>query len=93
LPGKIRSGATFADATAEYLRYCEQDRGCEASTLRDYRSNVNAHLLPAFSAQLLEAIAAEAIDAWRGSLTGPSSRTKNKLLVVMGGVMRRAQHV
>jgi integrase len=89
----IRSGATFADAAAEYLRYCEQDRGCKPSTLRDYRSNLNAHLLPAFSAQPLEAITAEAIDAWRGSVTGLSSRTKNKLLVVMGGVMRRAQHV
>jgi integrase len=93
LPGMIRSDATFADAAAEYLRYCEQDRGCKPSTLRDYRSNLNAHLLPAFSAQPLEAITAEAIDAWRGSVTGLSSRTKNKLLVVMGGVMRRAQHV
>ena len=34
-----------------------------------------------------------AIDVWRGSLTGLSSRTKNKLLVVMHGVFRRAQHV
>jgi integrase len=93
LPGMIRSGATFADAAAEYLRYCEQDRACKPSTLRDYRSNLNAHLLPAFGGQPLEAITPEAIDAWRSSLTGLSSRTKNKLLVVMGGVMRRAQHV
>jgi integrase len=93
LPGTIRSGATFADAAAEYLRYCEHDRGCKPSTLRDYRSNLRAHLLPAFGGRPLEAITPEAIDAWRGSLTGLSSRTRNKLLVVMGGVMRRAQHV
>ena len=93
LPGMTRSGATFADAAAEYLRYCEHDRGCKPSTLRDYRSNLEAHLLPAFGAQPLEAISAGAIDAWRNSLDGLSSRTKNKLLVVMGGVMRRAQHV
>jgi len=93
LPGLVRTGATFADAAAEYLRYSEQDRGCKPSTLRDYRSNLDAHLLPAFGEQPLEAITPDAIDAWRGSLTGLSSRTKNKLLVVMGGVMRRAQHV
>jgi integrase len=93
LPGMIRSGATFADAAAEYLRYCEQDRGCKPSTLRDYRSNLDAHLLPAFGEQPLEGITSDAIDAWRSSLMGLSSRTKTKLLVVMGGVMRRAQHV
>jgi integrase len=93
LPGLVRSGATFADAAAEFLRYAEQDRGCKPSTLRDYRSNLEAHLLPTFGATELESISPAAIDAWRGSLAGLSSRTKNKLLVVMGGVMRRAQHV
>lgn len=47
LPGMVHTGATFADAAAEYLRYCEIDRGCKPSTLVDYRSNMNAHLLPA----------------------------------------------
>ncbi len=93
LPGLVRTGVTFADAAAEFLRYAEQDRGCKPSTLRDYRSNLEAHLLPAFGSLELESISPTAIDAWRGSLTGLSSRTKNKLLVVMGGVMRRAQHV
>jgi integrase len=93
LPGMTRCGAPFADAAAEYLRYCEHDRGCKPSTLRDYRSNLDAHLLPAFGDQPLEGISAEAIDAWRNSLAGLSNRTSNKLLVVMGGVMRRAQHV
>jgi hypothetical protein len=64
LPGMIRSGATFADAAAEYRRYCEQDRGCKPSTLRDYRSNLDAHLLPAFGGQPLEVITPEVIDAW-----------------------------
>jgi integrase len=48
LPGLVRTGATFADAAAEYLRYPEQDRGCKPSTLRDYRSTIAAHLLPGF---------------------------------------------
>jgi hypothetical protein len=32
LPGPVRTGVTFADAAAEYLRYCEQDRGFSVST-------------------------------------------------------------
>jgi integrase len=93
LPGQVRTGATFADAAAEFLRYAEQDRACKPSTLRDYRSNLDAHLLPAFGAQPLESISVEAIDTWRGALPGLSNRTKNKLLVVMHGVFRRAQAV
>ena len=34
LPGLVRTGATFADAAAEYLRYVEQDRGRKPSTVR-----------------------------------------------------------
>ncbi len=93
LPGTVQTGATFADAAAEFLRYAEQDRACKPSTVRDYRSNLNAHLLPAFGSARLEEITPAAIDRWRGSLTALSNRTKNKLLVVMHGVFRRAQHV
>jgi integrase len=89
----VRTGAVFADAAAEFLRYSEVDRGCKPSTLRDYRSNLEAHLLPAFGSIRLEEITAREIDRWRSSLTGLSPRTRNKLLVVMHGVMRRAQHV
>ena len=48
LPGMVRTGATFGDAAAEYLRYIDQDRGRKPSTLRGYRSAIEAHLLPAF---------------------------------------------
>ena len=37
LPGLVRTGATFADAAAEYLRYIEHDRGRKPSTLRGYQ--------------------------------------------------------
>src|SRR5664279_3601358 len=39
LPGMVRTGATFADAAAEYLRYIEHDRGRKPSTVRGYRSS------------------------------------------------------
>jgi hypothetical protein len=46
LPGMVPTGATFADAAAEFLRYVADERGCKPSTLRDYRSIIEAHLLP-----------------------------------------------
>ncbi len=92
LAGAVRAGVTFADAAGEYLRYAEHDRGCKPSTLRDYRSNIEAHMLPAFGDQPLETITAASIDSWRTALGGLSPRTKNKLLVVMHGIFRRAQH-
>lgn len=39
LPGsKARTGVTFADAAAEWLRYVEHDRKRRPSTVSDYRS-------------------------------------------------------
>jgi integrase len=89
----VRSNATFADAAAECLRYCREERGCKPSTLRDYASSLNAHLLPGFGDLALEDITAAAIDEWRAGLPALSPRTKNKLLVVMHGVMGRAAKV
>ncbi len=34
LPGMVRTGVTFAEAAAEWLRYVEHDRGRKPSTLR-----------------------------------------------------------
>jgi integrase len=58
LPGMVRTGAVFADAAAEFLRCSEVDRGCKPSTLRDYVSNLEAHLLPAFGSVRLEKLQA-----------------------------------
>src|ERR1700739_4844248 len=42
LPGMVRTGATFADAAAEWLRVIADDRERKPSTLRDYRCGFNA---------------------------------------------------
>jgi integrase len=93
LPGTIRSGATFADAAAEWLRYIEEDRERKPSTLRDYRSVLEHRLLPVFGSMPIEEISPAAIERWRTSITGVSNRTKNNLLIVMHGIFRRAQTV
>ncbi|MBV8999997.1 MAG: site-specific integrase [Solirubrobacterales bacterium] len=93
LPGMVRTGVTFADAAAEWLRFIEEDRERKPSTLNDYRSALKAHLLPAFGEQPLESITPEQIDVWRRGLTGLSNRSKNKLLIQLHGIFRRAQMV
>jgi integrase len=39
---------TFTEAAREWLRYVEEDRAVKATTLREYRSGLEHHLLPAF---------------------------------------------
>jgi integrase len=69
LPGMVRTGATFADAAAEFLRYVEHDRALKPSTLRGYRSIVEAYLLPAFGSRRLEDITTRDVELWRSQLT------------------------
>jgi integrase len=96
LPGMVRTGATFADAAAEWLRYVEQERGRKASTLADYRSVVRAHFLPAFGDEPLERITEDTIERWlaaqlrEGEL---SRRSLQKMVVLLNGIFRRARKV
>jgi integrase len=93
LASMVRSGVTFADAAAEWLRFIREDRERKPSTLVDYESALRAHLLPAFGDRELESITPEEIERWRRSLTGLSNRSKNKLLIQLYGIFRRAQTV
>ncbi|HWF50952.1 MAG TPA: site-specific integrase [Solirubrobacteraceae bacterium] len=92
LPGMVRTGATFADAAAEYLRYVEHDRGRKPSTVRGYRSAIEAHLLPAFGSLPIEAVTTEEIERWIAGFGG-SIRTRNKLLIELHGILGRARRV
>lgn len=92
LPGMVRTGATFADAAAEFLRYSEHDRGCKPWTLRGYRSIIAAHLIPAFGALSVEDVTTAAIERWIATIDG-SPRTRNKLLILLHGVLKRARKV
>jgi integrase len=96
LPGAVRTGATLADAAAEYLRYVEIDRARKPTTVQDYRSVIDTHLLPAFGDMRLEDITAPQIERWlatlqhaRDSKRRLSNRSRNKILVVLHGVLQR----
>ncbi|HWF33862.1 MAG TPA: N-terminal phage integrase SAM-like domain-containing protein, partial [Solirubrobacteraceae bacterium] len=92
LAGMVCTGATFADAAAEYLRYIEHDRGRKPSTVRGYRSAIEAHLLPAFGSLPIEAVTTEEIERWIAGFGG-SVRTRNKLLIELHGILGRARRV
>jgi integrase len=92
LPGMVRTGATFADAAAEWLRYVEHDRRRKPSTVAGYRIIVDSHLLPRFGEVALESVTPAMIESWLASMTqAPSTRTK--ALVLMHGIFRRARKV
>jgi len=62
---RARSGVTFAQAAEEWLRHGEQVRGLKRSSLSNYRSAVDRHLLPAFGGSRLEDLSAKRIEQWR----------------------------
>jgi integrase len=90
LPGMHRTGVTFADAAAEYLRYIEHDRGRKPSTLRGYRSAISVHLLPVFGSMAVEDVTGATIERWMAGFAG-SARSRNKLLIQLHGILARAK--
>jgi hypothetical protein len=92
LTGMVQTGATFADAAAEWLRYIEHDRARNPSTVAGYRVIVRAHLLPAFGELPIESIATAMIERWLGS-AGGSASSRRKSLVLLHGIFRRAKKV
>lgn len=92
LPGMVKTGATFADAAAEWLRYIEHDRRRKPSTVAGYKAIVRSQLLPAFAEVPLESITPAIVEAWLASVKGAAS-TRTKALVLMHGVFQRARKV
>ncbi len=91
LPGMVKTGKTFADATAEWLAYCENVRDCKPSTMRDYRNMVRV-LDREFGGRKIETITTEDIDLWISGYGG-SNRTRQKYLVCLGSIFKRAMKV
>jgi integrase len=90
LPGMVKTGATFADVAAEWLRYVEHDRGRKPSTVEGYRAIVRSQLLPAFGGLPIESITTTMIETWLAGM-GRSASTRTKALVLMHGIFKRAR--
>jgi integrase len=91
LPGLVQTGKTFADAADEWLAYSENVRDCKPSTLRDYR-NMARVLVREFGKRKIETITTQDIDLWISGYGG-SNRTRQKYLVCLGSIFKRAMKV
>ena len=93
LDAPVSTEATFAEASAEWLRHAAQERACKASTLTDYRLTVR-RLDEVLGGLTLEDITTETIERWRDqwiAQEGPSNRTVQKYLVILGSIFRHAK--
>ena len=92
----VRTGATVADACAEYLRYIDQDRQRKPSTLRDYDSIFRNHVLPHLGddrrSRTSRPSESSAGRRTRSTRSGRlANRTREKTITVFHGVMERAR--
>jgi integrase len=78
-----RTGVTFAGVAEDWFTRGCYERDWSASTRVDYRSVLDAHLLPEFAPKRIETITTEQIERWRSSLADEeirSRRTVNKIV-------------
>ncbi len=82
---KPRLRGFFVSLGERGLRACPQDVPGSAYDSR-------AHLLPAFGGMPVEDVTTDAIERWLAHFDG-SARTRNKLLIQLHGILRRARKV
>lgn len=92
LPGMVQTGATFADAAAEWLRYVEKDRMRKPSTVATYRSLLGSQILPTFRELPIESVSPAMIESWIAGVERTAA-TRVKLLAMMHGIFGRARKV
>src|SRR4051812_21617089 len=91
LAGMVATGATVADAAAEWLRWAEHDRACKPSTVTDYRHTAN-RIVRDLGEYRLEDVTPELLERWKTTLD-VSNRTVTKYLVILHGIFKRAMKV
>ena len=91
VPDHDDGSVTFAYAAKAWLRYVEHDRNRARSTVRDYRTSVERHLVPRFGHRPLSQITVQDIDQLRGDLLDDlAPRTVQKVMVLAHGIFRLA---
>ncbi|MGH2853967.1 MAG: tyrosine-type recombinase/integrase [Solirubrobacteraceae bacterium] len=87
-----RTGLAFADIADEWFERGRFERDWSASTQADYRSVLDAHLLPKFGSERIETIGADEIERWRSRLAedGRSRRTVNKIVTQLHTILQYA---
>ncbi|MBA2361419.1 MAG: site-specific integrase [Actinobacteria bacterium] len=88
------SRVSFRIVAEDWYSHGETVRGLKASTLRDYRSVLDCHLLPAFGETPIDAITSRMIEAWRSRGIADGSLTRRpaiKAVMVLHGIFERAR--
>jgi integrase len=96
IAGLDKTGVTFADAAAEFVRYARDIRQVDEVTVRDYHGVIDGYLLASFGAEPLEAITPDMIDSYKEDLIAEhrlSNRTIVRHLTVLHGIFKRAKRV
>jgi integrase len=91
LPGMVRTGATVADAAAEWLRWAEHERDCKPSTMNGYRGTAD-RIVRQLGHMRIEDVTTQDLERWKATLRC-SNRTTQKYLVILHGIFRRAMRV
>ncbi len=88
-----RTANSFGHIAEEWFERGRYERDWSPSTQRDYRSVLDAHLLPEFGSRRVESITAEQVERWRSALSRDqerSRRTVNKIVTQLGSVLEYA---
>jgi integrase len=96
LAGATKTGATFADAAAEFLRFVAEVRQIDPDTAADYRGVIDGYLVPEFGDRPVEAVTPDDVDAYKEKLIAAgklSNRTIVRHLTVLHGIFKRAKRV
>jgi integrase len=88
-----RTGVTFADVAEDWYARGPLERDWSASTQVDYRSVLDAHVLPEFGPRRIETITSKQIEAWRDRLAKDGARSRktvNKIVTQAHAIFEHA---
>lgn len=88
-----RTGVTFADVAEDWFARGPLERDWSASTQVDYRSVLDAHLLPEFGHRRIETITPKQIEQWRDRLAKDGQRSRktvNKIVTQAHAIFEHA---
>lgn len=95
LAGMVRTGGSFKDAAAEWLRYCEHERAVKPGTLAGYTSIVSV-LEDEFGDRAIESFTPEFFERWKGGFAAKrklTNRGVQRYLVALHSIFKRAMKV
>jgi len=88
-----RTGVTFRDVAEEWFEHGKFERDWSASTQVDYRSVLDAHLLPEFGRKRIETITPTQIETWRNRIAKDGTKvrhTVNKIVTQLHAIFQHA---